>query len=138
MISRAEYDRMRTGCATASFSAEAAGARARMATKAVGDATVRAPFTGVIVERHVTVGEYIQPGAKVATLVELDPLRLEIAVPEHAIGAIRKTGDVSFEVGAYPNQRFSGTVRYVGPSWRGRCQGRTRAQPDLARHRAVG
>lgn len=89
-----------------------------MAAKAVGDATVRAPFTGVVVERHVTVGEYVQPGAKIATLVELDPLRLEIAVPEHAIGSVRDGMAVSFDVNAYPNQRFAGTVRYVGPSLR--------------------
>jgi membrane fusion protein (multidrug efflux system) len=118
VISRAEYDRMRTSCITAGFSAEAAQARSRMATKSVGDATVRAPFTGVIVQRHVTVGEYVQPGAKIATLVELDPLRLEIAVPEHSIGSVKDGMLVSFDVSAYPNQRFAGTVRYVGPSLR--------------------
>jgi len=118
VISRAEYDRMRTSCATASFSAEAAGARAQMASKAVGDATVRAPFSGVIAERHVSLGEYVQPGKRIATLVELDPLRLEIAVPEHAIASVREGSTVKFEVAAYPNQRFSGAVRYLGPSLR--------------------
>ena len=83
VISRAEYDRM-AWLRDRELLGRGRCVRARMATKAVGDATVRAPFTGVIVERHVTVGEYIQPGAKIATLVELIvPAR--IAVPEHAM-----------------------------------------------------
>jgi len=70
----------------------------------------------------VTVGEYVQFGAKIAILVELDPLWLEIAVPEQSVGAVKDGMKVSFDVSAYPNQRFSGIVRYVGSSLR--CAGR--------------
>jgi membrane fusion protein, multidrug efflux system len=118
VISRSEYDRNRAGCETAEWSSAAADVRERISGKSIGDATIRAPFAGVVAERHVTVGEYVGPGARIATVVELDPLRLEIAVPEHAVRAVKQNQNVSFTVPAYPNQRFSGNIRYLGAALR--------------------
>jgi membrane fusion protein (multidrug efflux system) len=118
VISRSEYDRIRTSCTTAQWSTAAASARVAMAGKTIGDATIRAPFSGVVAERFVTVGEYVQAGTRVATLVELDPLRLEIAIPESAFGQVKEGSAVRFEVSAFPSQTFSATVRYVGPALR--------------------
>ncbi|HJZ84892.1 MAG TPA: efflux RND transporter periplasmic adaptor subunit [Polyangia bacterium] len=117
-INRAEYDRMRAQCTTSQWSTSAATAREALAGKALGDATIRAPFAGMIAERFAQVGEYIRAGSPVATVVEIDPLRLELTVPEMHAGALREGQAVEFEVAAMAGRSFRGTIRYIGPSVR--------------------
>jgi membrane fusion protein (multidrug efflux system) len=50
--------------------------------------------------------------------VQLDPLRLELSVPEHALGAFGVGAEVRFHVAAFPEQTFSGRVRFVGATVR--------------------
>ncbi|MEM9382606.1 MAG: efflux RND transporter periplasmic adaptor subunit [Planctomycetota bacterium] len=48
----------------------------------VNDMTIRAPFDGVIVERHVEVGEWVMPGDPVLTLVSVSRLEVWLDVPQ--------------------------------------------------------
>jgi len=89
-----------------------------MARKAAHDAEVRAPWDGLIAEKHVQPGQYVQRGARIATLVRVDPLRVELAVPETAVAAVRRGQKVAFHVQAQPDRTFEGSVAYVGPSLR--------------------
>jgi RND family efflux transporter MFP subunit len=117
-ISRDEWDRFASQCRTSAGSARAARARADLASKSVADATVRAPFAGMIGERFVNVGEYVQPSSRVASLVELTPLRLQLTVPESEVGRIAPRQAVDFEVQSFPGESFRATVAYVGPALR--------------------
>ena len=94
------------------------GARARvaMAQKALADTVVRAPFAGAIGERFVSVGDYVTKGTKVASVLRIDPLRVELTVPEQYVSAVAAGRAVTFEVDAYPGETFTGQVRYVSPS----------------------
>lgn len=91
-------------------------ARADIARRALADTDVRAPYDGLVAEKHATVGQYLQKGNRVATLVRVDPLRVELIVPEAAVAAVRRGQKVSFGVQAYPDKRFDGVIAYVGPS----------------------
>jgi len=82
------------------------------------DRSERAPFAGVISERLINPGEYVRPDSRVATLVQLDPLRLELSVPEAAVGSCAAGTEVRFRVAAFPGQVFVGRVQYVGASLR--------------------
>jgi len=117
-LNQAEHDRAHAQCEASRLQATAAAARARMAGKSLGDAVVRAPFRGVIADRLVSEGEYVRADTRVATLVEIDPLRLELSVPEAAVAALTRAKEVVFEVAAFPGERFQGQVRYVGPAVR--------------------
>ena len=117
-IGRAEYDRLSAQCSSTGWSSEAAQARAELAAKALGDSAVRAPFSGMVVERFVSVGEYVRPGSTIATLVEVDPLRLQLTVPESEVARVRAGQAVSFEVSAFPGERFAGKVEHLAPSLR--------------------
>ena len=117
-INGAEHDRSLAQCAASRLQATAASARARLAGKSVGDAVVRAPFRGVVAERYVSEGEYVRPDTRVATLVEIDPLRLELSVPEAAVHALQKAAEVEFQVAAFPGETFHGKIRYIGPAVR--------------------
>ncbi|MBM4440140.1 MAG: efflux RND transporter periplasmic adaptor subunit [Candidatus Rokubacteria bacterium] len=91
-------------------------ARTSVARKAAADTDVRAPWDGLIAEKHAQAGQFLQRGARIATLVRVDPLRVELAVPETAVGAVRRGQKVEFTVQAQPDQTFAGSVAYVGPS----------------------
>jgi membrane fusion protein, multidrug efflux system len=117
-INGAEHDRSRAQCDAARLQATAASARARMAGKTLGDLVVRAPFRGLVAERFVSAGEYVRPDTRVATIIEIDPLRLEISVPETAIAGLKQAMEVQFQVASFPGQTFHGRIRYIGPAVR--------------------
>lgn len=50
---------------------------------------VKAPYSGIVIERHVEVGETVQTGAKLMTGVSLDKLRVNVDVPQNLINKIR-------------------------------------------------
>jgi RND family efflux transporter MFP subunit len=92
--------------------------RVAMGRKAVGDTIIRAPFGGVIVEKAGDVGRYTKKGDRIATIARIDPLRIELTIPEGAVAAVHKGQKVSFAVQSYPDRKFEGTIAYVGPAVR--------------------
>ncbi len=131
-VSRSEYDLKRADSLAAKEQVEATinearqmhetleaqKARAAMARKALGDTVIRAPYGGLIAEKHVNVGDYVKKGTRIATLVRVDPLRVELSVPESAVPAVKKGQKVAFTVQAYPGRPFEGRIAYVGPALR--------------------
>ena len=94
----------------------AAKARVAMATKAVADTVVRAPFDGVVGERLVSVGDYVTRGTKVASVLRVSPLRLELTVPAQYLTAMAVGSAVNLEVDAFAGETFVGSIRYVSPA----------------------
>lgn len=90
--------------------------RVRTLAQAVADTTITAPFDGIVVERYVSSGEWVGRGARVARLVRVNPVRLQLTVPERDASNVAPGQDVEFTVGAYPDRRFAGTIRYVSPA----------------------
>jgi membrane fusion protein (multidrug efflux system) len=117
-ISQAEYDRQTAQCTGQVWSAAAAEAQQRSASKTVGDARIRAPFDGIVGERYVNVGQYVQPSTRIASIYVPDPLRLELTVPEASVGAVAPDMPVSFTVVAFGDQQFAGQVKYISPNVR--------------------
>jgi membrane fusion protein (multidrug efflux system) len=76
---------------------------------------IRAPFSGVIGLRWVSPGSYLSSQTRIASLNELDPIKLDFTVPEK-YSALMKVGDgISFEVEGF-NRTFPGTIYAVEPS----------------------
>lgn len=115
---RQKYESERNKARTDFRSLEAARARVSLARKSLADTTVRAPFAGEVVERKVSVGDYVTTGTAIATVVKINPLRVLLTVPEQSVGLIKTGQPVTLQVDAYPNRTFTGTVRYVSPSLR--------------------
>jgi RND family efflux transporter MFP subunit len=130
VVSQSEYDQRRTQVEAARQqyqvaenvaaqqyrSLEAARARVALARKSVADTSIRAPFTGLVAERVVSVGDYVAKGTRVATVVRNDPMRIELTVPEQSISLVKVGQPVRLTVDAYPGQEFAATVRFVSPS----------------------
>ena len=53
---------------------------------------VRAPYSGILTERHVQVGETVRPGQPLLSGLSLAQLRIEVEVPQGDIAAIREHG----------------------------------------------
>jgi membrane fusion protein, multidrug efflux system len=116
-ISKAELDRTTAQCQTTQFSVAAAAAQQQNAQKIVGDSVIRAPFTGIVGERFVNVGQYVDPSTRVVSLYNPDPLRLELTVPEANVGAIKVETQVRFTV-ASADQPFTGAIKFISPNVR--------------------
>jgi RND family efflux transporter MFP subunit len=113
---RQQYEAARNGAGQQYQSLQAARARVTLARKALADTVVRAPFNGLIAERLVSVGDYVTRGMKVAVVVRVNPLRVQLTVPEQFVSAVGVGQTVSFEVDAFPGRTFEGRVRYVSPA----------------------
>jgi RND family efflux transporter MFP subunit len=86
--------------------------------KAVADTSIAAPFDGVVVEKHVALGEQVTGGfiaSKVITVVKSSPLRVSLTVPQQHIGAIEPGQTVYFQADSFPGKTFEGAVRYISP-----------------------
>ena len=62
-------------------------------TVQLGDLTVKAPFDGTIVARHVDPGEWVGAGTTVATMVATDPIEAWIRVPSRFLGRVSQKAD---------------------------------------------
>jgi len=113
---RQQYESAKNGAAQQYQSLQAAGARVSLARKASSDTSVRAPFTGQVGQRLVAVGDYVTKGMKVATVVRVNPLRVQLTIPEQFVSAVAVGQPVTFEVDAYAGRQFEGQIKYVSPS----------------------
>ena len=119
-----------TSVAAAEAAMEQAQAAADQAQKAVEQAqanlklidtqiaklSVYAPATGTILTRNIEPGEFIQPGATVFTLANLDNLTITVYVPEDRYGEISLGQQAEVKVDSFPGQNFSASVVYISSS----------------------
>jgi len=117
-VTQRQYDAARNNARQLYRSLEAARARLRLARKALADTVVRAPFAGLVVERKVSIGDFVTRGTKVVTVVRIHPLRVELTVPEQYLSTIKPGLTLELEVNAYPGRRFPGQVRFISPAFR--------------------
>jgi RND family efflux transporter MFP subunit len=87
-----------------------------LAKKKLADAAIRAPVAGSISERLVQPGEFIRENTPVATIVQMNPLKLKTAVQEKFASVIKIGQSVEFVVEAYPKETFKGEVAYISPA----------------------
>ena len=81
----------------------------------IDDRAIRAPFAGVIGIRQVSPGTLIQPGTAITTLDDLSVVKVDFAVPETFIAALRPNQEIVAQVAAYPKRRFTGRVTVISP-----------------------
>lgn len=86
------------------------------AHKRLRDAHVKAPWPGRVAVRHVAVGQVVQPGAPVVTLLRVEPLRLRLRVPDRLAFGIAAGQTVEFTVDGVDGLERAGKVVRVGPA----------------------
>lgn len=109
LIAQADFDRARAALGVDQ-------ARAASARTTLDKMTLRAPFSGQVGLREVSVGEYVNAGQDLVRLVRLDPIEVDFSVPENALGQLRNGQKVKLTVDAFPGDEFGGEVVAIDPS----------------------
>lgn len=96
--------------------AQLADAKARLTTveKNLRNATIRAPFAGVVAEKSVSPGDIVAPGAALFTVIDPRSLKVEASVPTSALADVRVGAPVLFTVNGSDRQ-LEGRVTRVSP-----------------------
>ncbi len=74
---------------------------------------IRAPFDGVVGNRAIQVGGYVQPGARLISLVPLDAVYIDANFKETQLARIKPGAHVSIAVDALPDAAIDGTVESI-------------------------
>jgi len=113
-ITRSEFDKQNTECLNAVEQVAQAQARNDSMSKTVSDGLVRAPFDGVVDQKNISPGEWVSPGKALFTLVDDDPLKIALSVPERAVEKIHKDQRVEVTSVAAPGKTFGATITRLG------------------------
>ncbi len=89
LVARAQLDQERARRDAAKAALEAARAQLREVGQQMDYTVVRAPYSGIVTERYVQIGESVQPGQALLSGVSLKDLRVSVQVPQSAIAPIR-------------------------------------------------
>lgn len=89
LVSQAEMDRATEDLKAATARLEAARAAVEEAEERLSKTVIRAPYSGIVVERHVEVGEMANPGQPLIEGFSLETLRAVVDVPQRYIDTIR-------------------------------------------------
>jgi membrane fusion protein, multidrug efflux system len=76
---------------------------------------VRAPFSGIVGERTVSLGDYVTTSSPLVSLQTVSPQRAAFQVPERYADRLKSGQTVTFRVAALPGKVFSGRVDFVDP-----------------------
>ncbi len=94
-------------------SEQIAQAKLALAQATLGKMSLRAPFSGVIGIRQVSVGDYIKEGADLVNLEDTSSMKVDFRVPEQASGRLRVGQIVGLQSDAFVGQSFPAKVTAV-------------------------
>jgi membrane fusion protein (multidrug efflux system) len=94
-------------------SEQIAQAKLALAQATLGKMSLRAPFSGVIGIRQVSVGDYIKEGADLVNIEDTSSMKVDFRVPEQASGRLRVGQVVGLQSDAFAGQSFPAKVTAV-------------------------
>lgn len=137
-ISKRDVESAEADAASASAEMERASLRLRNLGGGRGDAlALTSSVGGYVIDRQINPGQQVAAGqSPLFTVSDPRNLWINVDVPEDSIGRVRVGERIEFDVPAYPDRHFSGTITRIGlavdPATR-RVQVRAEAaNPDLA------
>ncbi|MGA8671517.1 MAG: efflux RND transporter periplasmic adaptor subunit [Terracidiphilus sp.] len=119
LVSQQRYDMAREGArsevktGTRGQSHEA-NAQLSEAKKHLGDCQLRAPISGFVGMKKVDVGDSVSIGNPVFSVLDLDPVKVRVGIPEAEIGRVHEGARALVSIPSLDNQRFEGKVEAVG------------------------
>ena len=116
---KAQYEMAQNGArkedrAAAGASVRQAQAQVGANRKRVSDARLVSPINGIIARRSIDPGEMVSAGLPVFSIVDLNPVRVRVGIPEADIGRIRVGQRARITIPALDGGEFQGTVDLVG------------------------
>ena len=108
LISQQEYEQ-------ASAVLQANQASLDLKKRQLKDTHIYAPFSGIAGGRVVSPGQVMSRNTTLTWLVDLDPVKVEVAVPERFLGQLKGGQIVELTVAAFPGEKFRGEVYFIAP-----------------------
>lgn len=105
---RADYDTRVAAAAAARAQAQSAGAD-------IGERVIRAPFSGWVSLRNISVGAIAGQGTEIATISDVSTIKLDFTVPETMLRVIRPGLPIEARSDAFPDQPFRGIIHTIDP-----------------------
>jgi membrane fusion protein (multidrug efflux system) len=99
----------------AEASSRSADAQHQLLSTRLARTTVRAPFSGVVGQRFVSLGDYVNSSTRLMSLQTVNPQRASFQVPERYARSLQRGQRVTFRVGAITGRDFTGEVDFVDP-----------------------
>jgi RND family efflux transporter MFP subunit len=91
-----------------------ARAQADVAAKHLRDTELRAPYAGIVGRRLVDPGEEVEPSRAAFTIVDMDPIDVNVGVPSAEIGRVREGQPATVTLITLGGRTVQGRVRVVG------------------------
>jgi membrane fusion protein (multidrug efflux system) len=79
------------------------------------DSRIFAPFDGIISSRNVSPGQVISRNTTFSWLVDLDPVKVEVGVPERFLSQLALGQNIDITVATYAGRKFTGKVFFIAP-----------------------
>jgi membrane fusion protein (multidrug efflux system) len=92
-----------------------AEASVQLAEAKLAKTDIRAPFSGIIGLRSVSVGDYVKEGADLVNLEAIDPLKVDFRVPETYLRQVQVGQSLQITLDALPGKTYAGKVTAVNP-----------------------
>jgi membrane fusion protein (multidrug efflux system) len=115
VASEQQLEEAETALLLASSSVEADRAALGVEQRALADASVSAPFAGLVAQRSVQLGEFVQVGTPLFEIVAMHPLEVVFSLPELDTQLVEMGQRVEIEVGSFRERSFDGVVTFVSP-----------------------
>jgi RND family efflux transporter MFP subunit len=115
-ISQNAFDTSSSQVELAQAAVKSAASQLEIARRALDDATVRAPFDGIISKRLVQAGEKVAPDTPLFAMVNLKQLIFEAQVPASEIPRVKAGQGVVFNVDGFNGRAFNGKVARINPA----------------------
>ena len=94
---------------------DAARANAELFRQQLRDTKIKAPFAGVMASRLVSPGQVVAAQQSLASLADVDPVKVEGSLPERFLSRAKTGQKFDFHVAAYPGEDFAGEVYFIAP-----------------------
>ena len=114
-ISQNAFDTTLSVHDAAAATVRSAEAQLRIAQKAMSDATIRAPFAGIVARKLANAGEKVGIDSPLFALVDLGLMEIEAPAPASEIPSIKVGQPVRFRVDGFGNRQFEGHVERINP-----------------------
>jgi len=117
LISEAEFQPFQINLKTQQANLKSAQAALQRAEQNLKYAVIRSPINGTVIERNVEAGQTVAASLSTPTLFkiaeDLSKMEILVEVDESDIGLIKDGQSVRFDVQAYSDKIFAGTVRQI-------------------------
>lgn len=116
VASEERLEEAETALLLAESSVRAEEAAVGVASRALKDASVSAPFAGLVARRSVELGEYVEPGKDLFELVSMTPLDVIFSLPEIDSQRVSPGQTIQISVAAPADQTFDAVVTFIAPT----------------------